>query len=80
MKVRLQPVKEAGSDNYLRSKKYYPYIGYALFTQEQYDYLDKYCFAENTELLTPEELIYKAGQRSVMYKIQTLINQTYNGI
>ncbi|ADQ12733.1 hypothetical protein BRC2024_YMPIZCAT_CDS_0004 [Acinetobacter phage vB_AbaP_Margaret] len=46
-----------------------------LFTQEQYDYLDKYCFAENTELLTPEELIYKAGQRSVMYKIQTLINQ-----
>lgn len=24
----MQPVKEAGSDSYLRSKKYYPYIGY----------------------------------------------------
>ena len=46
-----------------------------LFTQEQYDYLNTYCIPENTELLTPEELIYKTGQRSVMYKIQTLINQ-----
>lgn len=24
----MQPIKEAGSDSYLRSKKYYPYIGY----------------------------------------------------
>lgn len=26
--ITMQPVKEAGSDAYLRSKKYFPYIGY----------------------------------------------------
>ncbi|QQM15085.1 endolysin [Acinetobacter phage Paty] len=40
----MQPIKEAGSDSYLRSKKYYPYIGYGyvqLTWKENYERIGK---------------------------------------
>lgn len=41
----MRPIKEAGSDSYLRSKKYYPYIGYGyvqLTWEENYERIGKF--------------------------------------
>lgn len=75
----LQPVKEAGSDTYLRSKKYWPYIGYGyvqLTWKENYGKVGKLI---GVDLIAHPE---KALEPEIAAKIMTggMLNGWFTGV